>query len=115
DRTDRASRLMRGAAPVAFWLPPLATVAAPAIWADERRDGHAINAQNARAATQALALGFIVSRTTKAIGHRARPCSGEPPDSVFLHPVSDPSRCARERLISAYTSFFSEHTMSAFA
>jgi membrane-associated phospholipid phosphatase len=103
-RQDPTSRFMRAAAPVAFWIPPMMVVAAPWVWAEESGDRHAINAQYARAATQGLLIGFAVSRTTKALVHRRRPCA-----------VDSVPRCPNERLISARSSFFSEHTTAAFS
>jgi membrane-associated phospholipid phosphatase len=115
-RDDPPSRALRAAAPVAFWVPVAAVAILPTTWLDQAGDGHQVNASYARAATTSLALGLVVSRTTKALIHRARPCTGAAPDSVFVHPVSsDAPGCARARGMSGYSSFFSEHAMAAFA
>ena len=113
-RQDHTSRFFRAAAPVAFWVPPAMVVAAPMVWAQEADDGHAINAQYARAATQGLAIGFVASRITKSLIHRARPCTGDSP-GAFGNPSDSAAQCPRERIVGSYASFFSEHTMAAFS
>lgn len=113
---DAGSAAVRRLAPVAFWLPVATAVAAPLVWAEEAEDGHETNAAYARSATTALVLGLIVSRATKHLVHRARPCTGEGPDVVFVHPVeATRPQCPRGSGVSSYTSFFSEHAMTAFA
>jgi membrane-associated phospholipid phosphatase len=116
EHQDPTSRFFRATAPAAFWIPPAMTLLAPGVWAEETQDRHAINAQYARAATQALVIGFIASRATKAFVHRARPCTGAAPDSLLRSPLADSTgRCPHERIIGSYASFFSEHTMAAFS
>lgn len=115
-RGDGASAFFRRTAPVAFWVPVAAVVAEPLVWADERRDGHAANAAYARSATTALALGFVVSRATKFVVHRERPCTGEGPGAVSFRPAAaDAAGCPRGSHVSGSSSFFSEHAMAAFA
>ena len=110
---DPASGALRHLAPVAFWVPALAVVGSPLVWADEAQDGNHLNAQYARSATTALALGFIASRMTKHFVRRTRPCGVEPaPDS--LRAAGAISRC-RGAFVRSNASFFSEHTMAIFA
>lgn len=113
---DAASATARVLAPIAFWVPVAAVITVPVVWADEAEEGHLLNAQYAGSATAALALGLVVSRATKHFVHRARPCTGAPPDRISTR--SDTSRlppCPRSSRVSGSTSFFSEHTMSLFA
>src|SRR4051812_36013924 len=81
---DRASRAIRRLAPIAFWVPIAAVATTPVVWADEAQDGNATNAQYARNATAALAIGFAASRTAKHFIHRARPCTGESPGVISV-------------------------------
>jgi membrane-associated phospholipid phosphatase len=113
---DAASRAMRKLSPIAFWVPIAAVATTPLVWIDETRDRHALNAQYAESATAALAMGFVLSRTTKHFIHRARPCTGEPPADVFVGSTTDSlPNCPRGSGVGGYSSFFSEHTMALFA
>ena len=110
---DPASEALRHFAPVAFWVPVVALVGAPLVWADEAQDGNHLNAQYARSATTALALGFLASRTTKHFIRRTRPCGVEVvPDS--LRGAGAMSRCPGSS-VRSNASFFSEHAMAVFA
>ena len=110
---DPASGALRHLAPGAFWLPVIAVVGSPLVWADEAQDGNHLNAQYARSATTALALGFIASRTTKHFVRRTRPCGVEvAPDS--LRGAGGMSRCPGSS-VRSNASFFSEHAMAVFA
>jgi membrane-associated phospholipid phosphatase len=113
---DPASRALRALSPVAFWVPVAAVAAVPIVWADEAQDGHRLNAQYARNAAAALTLGFVASRTAKHFIHRARPCTGGDPDDISVRrPRDSLAACPRGSHVSAYSSFFSEHTMALFA
>ena len=113
---DPASRALRAASPIAFWVPVATVATLPLIWADEAQDNHALNAQYARNTTAGLVLGFVASRLTKRFIHRARPCTGAEPDDISLQPVPDTSaRCPRRSYVTSYSSFFSEHTMALFS
>jgi len=113
---DPASRTLRHLSPVAFWVPVVVVAGEPLIWADEAQDRHRLNAQYARSSTEALALGFVVSRATKRFVHRARPCTGAAPGDVFTHALADTlHKCPRGSAVSDYSSFFSEHAMALFA
>jgi membrane-associated phospholipid phosphatase len=114
-RTDPASRFVRRVSPVGFWVPVIAVAAQPMVWADEAKDGNESNAQYARAATAALAIGLLVSRTTKHFVHRARPCAGATNDSSDRAPDPAVARCARGSGVRDSTSFFSEHAMALFS
>ena len=82
----------------------------------EAQDGNNLNAQYARSATEAIALGLVVSRVTKRFVHRARPCTGGAPGDVFVRPPSDTlTECPRGSAVRGYSSFFSEHTMALLA
>jgi len=113
-RPDPTSRALRALAPVAFWVPAVAVVAVPATWADEAQDGNHLNASYARAATTGLALGFVVSRTTKHFVRRLRPCTGAGP-GVRVKRADSVITCSRRAGVRGQSSFFSEHTMSVFA
>jgi len=115
-RPDLTSRALRHLSPVAFWVPIVAVAGEPLIWADEAQDGNNLNVQYARSATEAIALGLVVSRVTKRFVHRARPCTGGAPGDVFVRPPSDTlTECPRGSAVRGYSSFFSEHTMALFA
>ena len=110
---DPASGALRHLAPVAFWVPVVAVVSSPLVWADEAQDGNYLNAQYARSATTALALGFIASRATKHFVRRTRPCGVEvAADS--LRGAGAMSRCPGSS-VRSNASFFSEHAMAVFA
>lgn len=108
---DPASGALRYVAPVAFWVPVVAVVATPLVWAEEAQDGNQLNAQYARSATTALALGFLASRATKHFIRRTRPC-GMTVAGDSLATGGPTSRCS---LVRSDASFFSEHAMAAFA
>jgi membrane-associated phospholipid phosphatase len=113
---DPASRALRTLAPVAFWVPIATVSAVPVFWADESQDGHSLNAAYARNTAAALTLGFIASRTAKHFIHRARPCTGDGPDVISVGTLADSlPQCPAGSHVSAYSSFFSEHTMALFA
>lgn len=110
---DPASGTLRHLAPVAFWVPVLAVVGSPLVWAEEAQDGNHLNAQYARSATTALAFGFIASRTTKHFIRRTRPCGVETP-ADSLRGAGVMSRCPGSS-VRSNASFFSEHAMAVFA
>lgn len=113
---DGATRVLRRISPVAFWVPVAVVVTTPVVWADEAQDGNDINAQYARSATAALALGFLASRTAKHFIHRARPCTGQAPGVIIVGALPDSlPRCGAGSHVAGYTSFFSEHTVALFA
>ncbi|MEO7713838.1 MAG: phosphatase PAP2 family protein [Gemmatimonadaceae bacterium] len=110
---DPASGVLRHVAPVAFWVPVVAVVATPLVWAEEAEDRNHLNAQYARSATTALALGFLASRATKHFIRRTRPC-GMTVALDSLGVGAPTSHCAGS-LVRSDASFFSEHAMAAFA
>lgn len=113
---DPVSQTFRMLSPVAFWVPIATVTAVPLVWADEAEDGHQLNASYGRNAAAALALGLVVSRTTKHFIHRARPCTGAEPDDISIRPISDSATlCPTGSGVNSYSSFFSEHTMALFA
>lgn len=105
------SGVMRYVAGVAFWVPVAAVVTPPLVWADEARDGNHLNAQYARTATTALAMGFVASRTVKHFVRRTRPCGLQVADTSS---AGASVTCAGTS-VRRNASFFSEHTMAVFA